>query len=304
MTAGFRDAPSPDPPPGAPGAPRDLEGSEEILTHRFGGPPDADQILLLLNGGFMSMAAWEPVARPLAERYRLLQCDFRGQLRTPGPAHRELGPNVDDLVALLDHLGLERVHVLGTSFGGQVGLLLAVRRPERVASLVAATVSDRATDSMTRQTRDLRGLVQELLADGGAGGAEGNPEPADRGRFLDALVEEIYSSAYLAENRELLALRRRQIAALPEAWLTAAADILTAVETFDLRAELGDIRCPVLVALATGDRVMPVERGRAVAEAIPGARLVEHPESGHTVVMEDPGWLVARTVGFLESLPR
>jgi len=280
-------------------------GAAPILTHRFDGPADSDATdpettLLLLNGGFMSIAAWEPVATPLAERYRVLRCDFRGQLRTPGPAHRELGANVDDLVALLDHLGLAKVDVLGTSFGGQVGLLLAARRPERVASLVVATVSDRATDAMARQTRELRGLVRELLVGGGGDGAD----TADRGRFLDALVDDIYSPAWVAESRELLAVRRRQIAALPDAWLAAVDDLLTAVETFDLRDELGRIRCPVLVALATGDRVMPVERGRAVAAAIAGARIVEHSKSGHTVVVEDPEWLVAQTVGFLESLPR
>lgn len=254
--------------------------------------------MLLLNGGFMTFAAWEPCVAVLAERYRVLRCDFRGQLRTPGPAHRDLGPNVDDVVALLDHLNaggdLDRVHVLGTSFGGAVGLLLAARRPERVASLVAVTVSDHATEAMSEGARDLRRVVADLLAGG------------DRGAFHDALVEDVYSAGYLAENRDTLAERRRQIAALPDVWFAAVDDLLAAVETYDLRPDLGKIRCPTLVVVAGDDRVMPPERGRAVfqaiARAVPDAELVEHPTSGHALVAEDPEWLARRTLAFLDGL--
>lgn len=254
--------------------------------------------MLLLNGGFMTFAAWEPCAAVLAERYRVLRCDFRGQLRTPGPAHRDLGPNVEDVVALLDHLNadgdLDRVHVLGTSFGGAVGLLLAARRPERLASLVAVTVSDHATEAMGEGARDLRRVVADLLAGG------------DRGAFHDALVEDVYSAGYLAANRDTLAERRRQIAALPDVWFAAVDDLLAAVETYDLRPDLGKIRCPTLVVVAGDDRVMPPERGRAVfraiARAVPDADLVEHAASGHALVAEDPEWLARQTLAFLEGL--
>jgi pimeloyl-ACP methyl ester carboxylesterase len=257
-----------------------------LLAHRLdgvaGGPP-----LLLLNGGFMSIASWEPLAAPLAERHRVVRCDFRGQLLTPGPAHRELAANVADVVALLDHLGLDGVHVLGTSFGGEVGLLLAARRPERVVSLVAVTAGDRSTAAMRRGNLALRRLVAEILAGG---------EP---GRFHDTLVADVYSPAWAAENAALLAGRRRQVAATPAGWFAALDDLLAAVETFDLRPELPAIRCPTLVVTAAADRVIPPERGRALAAAIHGARLVEHPTSGHALVAEEPAWLVARWRDFL-----
>jgi hypothetical protein len=48
---------------------------------------------------------------------------------------------------------------------------------------------------------------------------------------------------------------------------------------------------------------MPPERGRALAAAIPGARLAEHPTSGHALVAEEPEWLVERALTFLEGLP-
>jgi len=246
--------------------------------------------VLLLNGGFMSIGAWEPFAGLLAERYRVLRCDFRGQLRTPGPAHRDLAGNVGDLTALLDHLDLDRVHVLGTSFGGEVGLLFAARRPERVTSLVAVTVADHTTEAMERGGRDTRRVVAEILAGG------------DPGRFHDLLVPEIYSAGYVAANAEALALRRRQIKALPMGWFAALDDLLAAVESFDLRPALGRIRCPTLVVVAADDRVTLTERGHAVAAAIPSAERVEHPTSGHALIAEHPVWLAESALEFLDRV--
>lgn len=237
----------------------------------------------------MSIGAWEPIASLLGARHRVLRCDFRGQLRTPGPVHRELAPNADDVAALLDHLGLDRVHVFGTSFGGEIGLLLAARHPDRVTSLVAITVGDHATKAIGEAAREMRGVIAEILAGG------------DRGRFHDVLVRDVYSATYVAANRELLAERRRQLARTPDSWFAAAADIVATIADFDVRPELGKIRCPTLIVLAADDRAIPPELGRAVAAAIPGAELAEHPTSGHVLIHEDPEWLVARAEQFWGS---
>jgi pimeloyl-ACP methyl ester carboxylesterase len=119
---------------------------------------------------------------------------------------------------------------------------------------------------------------------------------ADPGRFHDLLVRDVYSAAFVRENEEVLADRRRQVRSLPETWFQAVGDLVAAVESFDLRHELERISCPVLVVVAGDDRVMPPERGRAVAAAIPGAELVEHPTSGHALVAEHPEWLARRAM--------
>src|SRR5664279_5163889 len=110
-----------------------------VLTHRVDGDGSP---LLLLNGGMMSMSAWEPVARRLAARHRVIRCDFRGQLLSPGEPRASMEEHADDVAALLDTLGEARVDVVAASFGAYVGLLLAARHPERVRAVVAATVTD------------------------------------------------------------------------------------------------------------------------------------------------------------------
>src|SRR5262249_61669855 len=92
-----------------------------ILGHRITGNstgnPDGPP-LLLLNGSMMTMGAWEPLAAPLGETYKVVRCDFRGQIFSRGEAEPNLEAHVADVGALLDELDLQRVHVAGTSFGG------------------------------------------------------------------------------------------------------------------------------------------------------------------------------------------
>jgi len=72
------------------------------------------------------------------------------------------------------------------------------------------------------------------------------------------------------------------------------------VADFDLSPWLGKIASPTLVVHAAADAVMPEERVRALASAIPGAELRVHPRSGHGLVFEDPGWLVGVYRDFLD----
>lgn len=251
-----------------------------LLGHRLEG--ERGEVVLLLNGGMMTFAAWAPVTAGLLDAYRVLGCDFRGQLRSPGEGHSRLIDHVPDLVALLDALGLGAVHVLGVSFGAEVGLLLAALHPARVRTLALVTAADRSPPGMREDSRELRALAREALAGG------------DRGAFHDALVQGVYSTAYLDAHAEELAARRAQVGTLPEAWYAGLLGILASVEEFDLSPWLDRIDCPTLVVHAALDAVMPAERVQALAAAIAGAELAVHPASGHGLVVEDPQWL-ART---------
>ena len=260
-----------------------------VLAHRIDGTGEP---LLLLNGGMMTIASWDAIAAPLAERYRVVRCDFRGQLRSPGAPHSDLEGHVADLVALLDALSIERVHAVGTSFGAEVGLLLAALHPERVASLFAAA----ATDVATPLLRDGRGALQRECRTAAAG--------HNRDRLLEVMQAAFYSPDYVAAHCQELAERAAQIAKLPDWWFAGVADLLASLENLDLRSYLGRIACPVLVLAASGDRVMLLEHARALASAIPAARLEVVEGSGHVLVVEQPERFVRSSLDFLASVPR
>lgn len=255
-----------------------------VLTHHLEGEGET---ILFLNGGFMTFGSWEPVARPMRQGYRHLFCDLRGQIKSPGPSRDRLEENVQDVRDLLDHLNIEQVHVLGTSFGGFVGLLFAALHPERVLSVVAATTTDVATPDLVRGVEDLRRTVADIV------------EGGDAGRFHDLLLQEVYSPEFIAEYRQEFSRRRDQMGTLPKDWFAGLQGIITCTETVDLRPHLGAVRCPTLVIHAARDEVIPRERSEALAAAVNGAELIEHPFSGHALVAEDPKWLAEQCLSFL-----
>lgn len=260
-----------------------------VLTHRVDGegPP-----LLLLNGGMMSIAAWEPIARRLAARHRVIRCDFRGQLLSPGEPRASMEEHADDVAALLDALGESRVDLVAASFGAYVGLLLASRHPERVTSLVAATVTDVADEGLGEPGARL-GEAVRAAARGG-----------ERTEVYDAIVHLAYTTEWQAARAMEIAARRAQVGLLPDAWFLGLEGLLGALAKVDLRPVLPKIACPVLVVAAGRDAAMPLERTEAVAAAIPGASFVVVPGSGHALIVEREDEFVLLTERFLERVRR
>ena len=260
-----------------------------MIAHRITGNPDGPP-LLLLNGGMMTIPAWEPIAAPLGETWKVIRCDFRGQLLSPGEPEPRLEAHGDDLIALLDGLRIERAHVAGASFGALVGLLLAAGHPERVASISAITATERILPRMWEGSARLRDAAL-AAADGGDGGA-----------VFDLLIPQTYSPAYLEANAATLAQYRRQISLMPSIWFRGIAGILSALEGVDLRPLLPRIEVPALVVGAGEDRIFPPEHSWALGTTLPGAKLVMLPGAAHGVVVEEPARVAEALREFLGPL--
>src|SRR6185295_16858148 len=187
-----------------------------LLAHRVTGKPDGPP-LLLLNGGMMTMAAWERIAAPLADTYRIVRCDLRGQLLSPGEPEPCVEAHVADVIALLDLLGIERIQAAGTSYGAFVALRFASLYPERAASVIAITTGELITPKFWEATA----LVREAAIAAAAGG--------DGGRVLDLILPATYSPEYLESNAALLAAHRHQTSLLPTVWFLGLARILSSL---------------------------------------------------------------------------
>ena len=300
------------------------------LAHSIAGegPP-----VVLLNGGMMTFPSWEPVASRLrsggttsdtsrgsessaaagdVERsgaardgiaagraatdagaaprgYRVLSFDFRGQLLSPGTPPADLAGHACDVIALLDHVGWESAHFVAVSFGAEVAIELAAAHPQRVRSLTLITAMDRETPQFRRGSDEMRAILAGVLQGG------------DRRPYYDRLIADVYSAAYVQQEAAAFAARRAHVDVLPAGWFAAVDGLLASLEGFDLHDRLARIHCPALVAIAGDDRVMAPERSRALAAAL-GAEVVEHPTAGHALVAEDPAWLAAEIINFLDRL--
>lgn len=195
----------------------------------------------------------------LGERFRIVKVPWR----TEGPfEHEDL---VSDVLETMDREGISRATVLAESFGGTVGLLLALTHPERIERLVLFnTFAYYPNRPLIRWGRFLAGLghpdlVQALrmLIDTPVLALEGVEKPA-RKRFLE-----------VAYGQPLPAYVRR----------------LELVEAFDVRDRLREIDVPTLVVASENDRVVWSDAGRLLAERIPNARLRILPHQGHAALL-------------------
>ena len=255
-----------------------------MLTYRIDGEGVP---VLLLNGGMMTLTAWEPVAALLSGRFKVIRCDLRGQLQSPGVPEPTLDCHAGDLVELLDHLGIEKVHIGGTSYGGLLALRFAVLHPERTASVSAITATGRITPEFWRSTAECRDLALEAAAGG------------DGGKVLEYILPSTYTPEYREKNASALAFHRQWVAALPKIWFEGLAAMLTSVEGIDFTPHLSSIRCPVLVLAGERDAMFPPEQSQALAEALPDARLVIVPGAPHGMAVENADATARHLLAFL-----
>ena len=264
---------------------REVATSRPILFSRVEGEGEP---VLLLNGIAMTVPSWEIIARPLARHFQVVRCDFRGQLLTPGQAPERVVDHVSDVVALMDSLDLASAHIVGTSFGGVVGTLLAAAFPDRVRSLITIASADGFDEQMADEVARWReGCIQSL-------------EGPDRAHLFDVLEDVVYSAGYLESHVQDRAERRRQIGSLPDAWFEGLIGLLSSARSLRLTDELQQIRCATLVLAAEFDHFVPMHRARGLANSIPGARFEIIEGAGHAVVVEQPEVVIERVLEFID----
>ncbi|MEA2163661.1 MAG: hypothetical protein QOK37_1788 [Thermoanaerobaculia bacterium] len=161
--------------------------------------------LVLLNGIMMTTASWAKQTAALSPHFRCILHDFRGQLRSDKPpAPYSMQMHVDDLLALLDELGVERAHLVGTSYGGEVGMMFAGAHPDRVRSLSVIACVSRVDDSL----RDGITLWAET--------ARNAPE-----RLWELSLPYNYSPQFIAANPAFIAVSSQRVSSMPADWYRA-----------------------------------------------------------------------------------
>ncbi len=244
--------------------------------------------IAFLNGIAMSIAHWGPVAAPLCSRYRCLCHDFRGQLKSPRPAGAPtlaLEDHVEDMRGLLDSLGIDRVHLVGTSYGAEVAMMFAYTSPSATASL---TVIDGVSELDP---------VLRAAADSWKAAALCDPVV-----FYRIIVPWNYSAGYIAANAETLARREAAVASLPRGYFEDFAALCDAFLAIDITPHLAEISCPTLVLVAEKDILKHEGFARIIAGGIRRAELRVIPGAGHAVVIEKPDAVRAEVERFVDGL--
>jgi pimeloyl-ACP methyl ester carboxylesterase len=263
---------------------RTIEANDvELCTESFGEP--AHPPILLIMGMSGSMLWWEEgFCRMLSEGGRfVIRYDHRDTGRSvtyepglPGYTGADL---VADAAGVLDAYGISAAHVVGVSMGGALAQLLALDFADRVLSLVLISTS-RAVPGERRlppPTEELAGFTATTKVDW-----------SDRASVIEYLVD--YSRVLAGGRRPfdeaaVRELARREVERARN--FAAAQNHEVLADDERSRVPLSSITVPTLVIHGTADPLFPLEHGRALAEEIPGARLMRLEGAGHGVDRAD-----------------
>jgi 3-oxoadipate enol-lactonase len=249
------------------------------LPYRIEGPADAPPVLLSNSLG-STAEMWDPQVPALAARFRVIRYEIRGHDGAPVPD----GPySLDDLgadaIALIDHLGVARTHVVGLSLGGMTGMWLAVNAPERVDRLVVM-----CTSAMLADEHDWPLRARTVREQG-------------TGAVAEAVVERWFTPAFRAANPDVAARMRAMVADTPPEGYAGCCD---AIGAMDVTAAIEAVTAPTLVIAGRQDPATPPSHAEIIARRIPGAHL-ELVDAAHLANYERPDEVTALILSHLEA---
>ena len=253
----------------------DLRTVDGVPLHvRDSGPRNAP-VLVLLHGLGASLHTWEPWARKLDSRYRVVRFDFPGHGLSGAIPDGNYGDarTLRLLHALLDSLQVPRATLVGNSMGGRIAWSFTAEHPERVERLVLVSPDGFASPGFAYDKPAevpavlgvMRWVLPRFMLRANLG-----PAYADPARLGDTVVTRYHDLMLAPGNRQALLMRMRQT-------------MLT-----DPLPRLRGIGVPTLLLWGEQDRMIPVSNAQDYLKAIPQAQLVRLTGLGHLPFEEAP----------------
>ena len=228
------------------------------LHHRVEGEGDCVVVLSGSLGSTLDM--WDAQVPALVERFRVLRYDHPGHGGSDLLDVRSVAGLAQGVVELLDELGVERASFCGLSLGGAVGMRLALDAPDRLDRLVLCATSMRfaTPEFWDDRAHTVRDQGVEAVA--------------------DAVLERWFTPGFgdVRRYREMLVSTPRE----------GYARCCDALRDWDVRGKLGDVALPTLVVAGEDDPSTPLPDLEAIADEIPGARLVVLEHARHLANVE------------------
>ena len=234
--------------------------------------------LLLVNSLGTDHCLWDPVMPRLADFFRVIRMDMRGHGASDSPAGEYSVEMLSrDVLAVADAAGVERFDYCGISLGGMIGQWIGIHAPQRLRRLVLCCTTGRA-DPAPQVARIATVKEQGMAA------------------VVDTVLGRFFTDRFRARGTAHLHSVAQTLLSLDP---VGYAGCCAAVRDHDLLGELPKVSVPTTVVVGRHDLSTPPAMGRAIAEAIPGARLVEL-DCAHIPHSEDAPAFVAMLMAALE----
>ncbi|OEC36197.1 Pimeloyl-ACP methyl ester carboxylesterase [Pseudomonas cuatrocienegasensis] len=239
--------------------------------------------LLLLHGLGSSVRDWEYQIPALARHYRVIALDIRGHGRSDKPRERySIAGFASDVTALIEHLALPPVHLVGLSMGGMIGFQLGVDQPQLLRSL---TIVNSGPEVKPKSLRDCLEIARRWTL--------------SRVLSLDTIARGL--GRLMFPKPEQAELRRKIETRWPQNDKRAYLASLDAIIGWSVRERLARITCPTLVISADHDYTPVAQKAAYVAE-MPNARLLVIDDSRHATPMDQPEHFNSSLLAFLAEV--
>ena len=252
--------------------------SAVAVHHVVTGPSDAP-VVVLSNSLGSTYSMWDSQADALAEHFRVVRYDTRGHGGSPVPAGPyDIDDLADDVVMLLDTLGVEKAHFVGLSLGGMTGMRLAARNPERVDRLVVLCTGAHLTPSSAWTER-----AATVRANGSDSVAE-------------TVVSRWFTPDFLEAHPDVKAACEATVAATPAEGYASCCEAIAAM---DQRADLPTISAPTLAVAGADDAATPPPLLQEIAHDVHDGRLIVVPQAAHLANAEQPATITPAIIAHL-----
>jgi len=242
--------------------------------------------VIFIHGFPFNHTMWDPQMMALPHEIRAIAFDLRGHGSSEvGDGQFFLEYFVDDLFALMDHLGIDSAALCGLSMGGYIALRAVQREPKRVRGLILA---DTRSEADTNEGKLKRAAQAKVV--------RANGVDAFAGEFLKAVL----TSDTLQSNAPVTEKVRGMITENSAAGI--AGTLLALATRTDTTESLSAISVPTLILVGQHDVITPPDAARAMHSRIPGSELELINGAAHMSNLENPGAFNAALLKFVKRL--
>ena len=253
-----------------------------------GGSVGDGPVVVLLHAFPLNSKQWESQVESLSDRYRFIAPDFQGFGGSTAPEDESaysMDGFADDVAAILDDLGLDKVVLAGLSMGGYAAFAFLRKYRDRVSALVLA---DTKAEADPPEAKEKRTTQQAAVRD------EGTAE------LIEGLSGALLGEPTREKKPDVVESTKQLMASNPPAAFIGALEAMK--NRPDSSGELSQISVPTLIIVGENDGVTPVAASEALNKGIAGSKLVVIPESGHLSNLEAPEAFNGALAEFLGGL--
>lgn len=256
------------------------------LKSDAGNDSSSTEVVAFLNGVAMSTESWILQTSFFNNRYRVLLHDFRGQGKSGFTGEVNFEQHAEDLKELLDYLQIEEIHLVGVSYGAEVGMYFALMFPERVKTLTLGTATSES-DPL------LKSMVHSWIE---------AAKTFDGQLLFKVMTPLVYANPFLAERGEWLERRGRVFAKIAtQQWFEGFMALCANFLTLNITDRLTELKVPTLVVSGEEDLLKPLKYSHMLHRQIAGAKLAVVKDAGHAVYLEKPEEFNATVLHFIQN---